>query len=630
MAEENSDALNRPKRWRVPYSEEVIGAVMDYAVVRDMLRGPLRGLAADRKRFPGDLPLSGILRHDTRVRTYKKGEVVIRQGDYGDSAFLILTGKVNVPLARLPTPSRGSRIGQKVNKFANSIAKLFRSGAPYPEMRAKDRRPEAERSHGQIIHLQDFPEFLLEGSITQFNPEFVHELTPSNDQMGEVFGEIAALSRTARTATVLAAVDETQLLEIRWQGLRDIRKFSPKWKEMIDDRYRSSSLPAHLRYAQYTSNLSRERTRPAPEDSSADDTDKGQEMISDLSHLARHTRFRSYGEFTWQSTFKEMAESGGKDLQESEPVIVKQGSIASELILVRSGFVRVTKRYNHGEKTVAYLGKGQSYGMEELYHNARLDPDKHDEKALEYAHSLRAIGHVDILAIPGPMVEANVIPQLKPAEEAELKAELARMEKERSRSSGSASSGNSNMLEFLVEQRAINGTAAMLINLDRCTSCDDCVRACSATHDNNPRFIRFGPQQEGIQLTHACMHCVDPVCMIGCPTGAIHRDAVGNQVVINEYTCIGCATCADNCAYDNIQMVAVRDKGGDFMPGSERDEDRGMVRINPEEDPIRKATKCDLCENLPTGPACANACPHDALVRVDLTKSEELFDWMSR
>tara|TARA_R110002096_G_scaffold10868_5_gene41029 strand:- start:1124 stop:1480 length:357 start_codon:yes stop_codon:yes gene_type:complete len=118
--------------------------------------------------------------------------------------------------------------------------------------------------------------------------------------------------------------------------------------------------------------------------------------------------------------------------------------------------------------------------------------------------------------------------------------------------------------------------------------------------------------------------------MIGCPTGAIHRDAVGNQVVINEYTCIGCATCADNCAYDNIQMVAVRDKGGDFMPGSERDEDRGMVRINPEEDPIRKATKCDLCENLPTGPACANACPHDALVRVDLTKSEELFDWMSR
>ena len=65
-------------------------------------------------------------------------------------------------------------------------------------------------------------------------------------------------------------------------------------------------------------------------------------------------------------------------------------------------------------------------------------------------------------------------------------------------------------------------------------------------------------------VANACLHCVDPVCMIGCPTGAIHRSAVGGQVVINDDTCIGCATCANSCPYNNIQMVEIRDPQGNF------------------------------------------------------------------
>ena len=628
--------MRRPKRWAVPYADEVVGAKMDYATVRELLRGPLKDLAKDRKGFPADLPLSGMLRYDTRIRTFRKGEVIIRQGDYGDSAYFVLSGKVHVLLAQLPSQSAGSRIGQKASQFFGSIARMFRSNSGFPEVRRKDSRPEAEKALGQIVHLQDFPEFLLEGSISQYDPEFVEEISAGKDQRGETFGEIAALSRTARTATVLAAED-TQLLEIRWQGLRDIRKYSKRWKEMIDERYRSASLLAHLRYAQYTANLSRERVRPLSEEEMAsleheDERIQGGEegLISDLTFVARHTRFRSYGEFTWQTTFKEMAQSGGKEVRESEPVIVKQGNIASELILIRSGFVRVTRRYNHGEKTVAYLGKGQSYGMAELFHNAGLEQSDQAGESLAYQHSLRAIGHVDILAIPGPIVTSSVVPHLRPEEKASLNAELEDLQAEEIAASKLGADSHVNMLEFLVEERAINGTAAMLIDLERCTSCDDCVRACARTHDNNPRFMRFGPQQEGVQLTHACMHCVDPVCMIGCPTGAIHRDAIGNQVVINEYTCIGCSTCADNCPYENIQMVEIRDGEGDFMPGTTKNEEKDVVRLNPEEEPIRKATKCDLCENLPSGPACANACPHDALIRVDLTRSGKLFDWMSR
>jgi Fe-S-cluster-containing hydrogenase component 2 len=101
------------------------------------------------------------------------------------------------------------------------------------------------------------------------------------------------------------------------------------------------------------------------------------------------------------------------------------------------------------------------------------------------------------------------------------------------------------------------------------------------------------------------MHCVDPVCLIGCPTGAIHRVSHGGTVVINDDTCVGCGTCAGSCPYDNIVMVAIRGGAGE------------VLRDPADGEPILKATKCDLCSEQPTGPACVQACPHDALQRVD-------------
>jgi len=174
------------------------------------------------------------------------------------------------------------------------------------------------------------------------------------------------------------------------------------------------------------------------------------------------------------------------------------------------------------------------------------------------------------------------------------------------------------VLELLVENRFINGTATMIINLDRCTRCDDCVRACAATHDNNPRFIRHGQQFGRYMVANACMHCADPVCMIGCPTGAIHRNAVQGQVVINDTTCIGCATCANSCPYHNIRMVEIRNEQGAFVLDSHTHA------------PILKATKCDLCaDQITGGPSCQRACPHDALRRIDLHNNpESLIDWI--
>jgi Fe-S-cluster-containing dehydrogenase component len=180
-----------------------------------------------------------------------------------------------------------------------------------------------------------------------------------------------------------------------------------------------------------------------------------------------------------------------------------------------------------------------------------------------------------------------------------------------------SSAVSAEILEFLAENRFFNGTATMVIDLDRCTRCDDCVRACASTHDNNPRFLRHGPSSGRLMIANACMHCADPVCMIGCPTGAIHRESFAGQVVINPVTCIGCKACANNCPYDAIRMVDIRDEAGGLMLAED-------LR------PISKATKCDLCVENHGGPACQRACPHGALERMNLNDLDALSKWMNR
>ena len=116
-------------------------------------------------------------------------------------------------------------------------------------------------------------------------------------------------------------------------------------------------------------------------------------------------------------------------------------------------------------------------------------------------------------------------------------------------------------------------------------------------------------------FTNACMHCLDPVCMIGCPTGAIGRDPQSGNVTINDMTCIGCATCANSCPYENIRMVEINDTKGRKILDQETNQ------------PIVKATKCDFCIDQLGGPACQRACPHDALIRLDLTEPTEATNW---
>src|SRR5262245_55156888 len=106
---------------------------MDEAAVDRLLRR--REFAAvEADKFPAHIPLSGILRNDTRVVKYHPGDIIVREGDYGNSAFLILDGSVRVVLSPgLPAYMLG-RPKQKKKSLLESLAQLWRNRTT-PEVR---------------------------------------------------------------------------------------------------------------------------------------------------------------------------------------------------------------------------------------------------------------------------------------------------------------------------------------------------------------------------------------------------------------------------------------------------------------------------------------------------------------
>lgn len=586
MPEISTDAVSKPERWDVPFSQETLPGLgyrsIEQTDITSLLEAePFSRL--DPSRFPGRLSLEEILANDTRVRKFCTGEVIFRQGDYGSSAFFILSGKVGVVLDGLPDEPLGrNRVRKK--SFFDSIAQLWRN-PNIPELRSNE---EGKFGIGGINVSQS-------GSLAKDTRIFIEDCAAavSTDNsttldQGEFFGEIAAFTRTPRTATVYAAEGETELLEIRWQGLRDICRFTKEIKIYLDQLYRQRSLAIHLRATPMFQHLSNEALRG----------------------IVQATDFQTHGTFDWNTSYRDIQKMRPAERLQYEPVIAREGDYPNGVYLIRSGFARVSEQYNHGERTISYIGRGQVFGFEEVAHN-------HNNTPIPFQHTLRGVGYVDLIFVPTSAIEEHVLSSAEAREAVSAMATSLLRTKE-PKPNATEATMESNFLEFMVERRYINGSATMLIDMERCTRCDDCVKACAASHSGNPRFIRHGPVINNTMVANACMHCQDPVCMIGCPTGAIHRLSHHGEIIINDATCIGCATCANACPYDNIQVVPVRDSSGDFLRDSESQQ------------PIEKATKCDLCAGQNTGPACAYACPHDAMVRMDMNDHQAITKWLNR
>ncbi|WP_070987696.1 cyclic nucleotide-binding domain-containing protein [Halofilum ochraceum] len=573
MAE--STAIARPQRWDRPFGPDMtdldVERVLEQPLFRDI----------DASQFPASLPLREIVRNDARVRRYARGDVIVREGDYGNSMFVIIDGRVQVVTDGTDDAELGRRIRKRPRTLLQALRQLW-ANADQPEVRDVagyfqrlndlDLRGEADDAR---IQLRDVDAFIDR-----------HETVALDE--GTAFGEIAALARSSRTATAVAESD-VDVVELRWQGLRDIRRRDAGFRDHIDGLYRERSLAQHLREAPLFAHLD-------------DDV---------LDEIARHTAFESHGTGEWFRDFKRVkgeADPTPTTVLEQEPVIAEQGHYLDGLIMIRFGFARISERLDHGQRTTGYAGQSDVFGLAEIAHCWREGGEP------SFARSLRAIGTVDILRVPTYLVEQYVLPnvpaRLLPDPPA---ADVTPAGLEQCTDLGLPQS----LVDFFVDERTINGRATMLIDTDRCTACDECVRACAEAHNNNPRFKRHGPIHDGVQVTNACMHCADPVCLIGCPTGAIHRHESG-PVVIDDATCIGCGTCANACPYDNISMVEIRDADGEFIV----DDQSGQ--------PIMKATKCDLCHDQLGGPACERACPHDALIRIDMHDHFRLAEWVNR
>jgi Fe-S-cluster-containing dehydrogenase component/CRP-like cAMP-binding protein len=185
----------------------------------------------------------------------------------------------------------------------------------------------------------------------------------------------------------------------------------------------------------------------------------------------------------------------------------------------------------------------------------------------------------------------------------------------------------------------IDGTNLLVMDMDLCIRCGNCSMACHKVHGQS-RLLRHGihiarpVKPNGRSIQHVlspsvCLHCQDPECLTGCPTGAIARFAEG-QIDIDPKTCIGCADCATQCPYNAISMVprksAIPPSVGllgtlkSWLSLAPPTEPRPVTET---EDLL--AVKCNLCENTPLNPkgakkaaySCQENCPTGALVRVN-------------
>lgn len=157
---------------------------------------------------------------------------------------------------------------------------------------------------------------------------------------------------------------------------------------------------------------------------------------------------------------------------------------------------------------------------------------------------------------------------------------------------------------------------AKLIDVSKCIGCKACQSACIEWNDTMPAveenvgvyenphdltpdmftLMRFAEWEnpatnelEWLIRKDGCMHCEDPGCLKACPApGAIVQYSNGIVDFIHE-NCIGCGYCIKGCPFDIPRISRVD----------------------------HTAYKCTLCSDrvaVGQGPACAKACPTEAIV----------------
>ncbi len=142
-----------------------------------------------------------------------------------------------------------------------------------------------------------------------------------------------------------------------------------------------------------------------------------------------------------------------------------------------------------------------------------------------------------------------------------------------------------------------NKQHAFHFTADNCIGCHACESACSEKNDLAPHlsfrsvgYVEGGsyPNYTRMNISMACNHCDDPVCLKGCPTRAYTKHPEYGAVLQDPEICFGCGYCTWVCPYNAPQL-----------------------------DPVNgRVEKCNMCvDRLEVGlkPACVSACLGNAL-----------------
>lgn len=244
-------------------------------------------------------------------RRFREGEIVCEEGEFGSTAFYIVSGHVDIflenPLARVQTKPRGLFAFMK--RMTSSL------------VRSDELQAAAEQGFIPIDASVDLPRTT---PLAWLGP-------------GELFGEMTCRTFQPRSATVRATEDCVMVEMLRvildmLLGTRDpdaLTKATTKikaptfkgtsFKKQMDDRYRERSLVAHLRSVPLFATL-------------------------DLEFF---------------NTLKDSAELISCNKGE---VICQQGDPADAFYLIRSGLVRVAQAMPGGEMVRTYLKRGEYFG----------------------------------------------------------------------------------------------------------------------------------------------------------------------------------------------------------------------------------------------------------------------------
>jgi len=401
-----------------------------------------------------------------------------------------------------------------------------------------------------------------------------------------ILGEMASLSGMPRSADI-SAVDDGEVWEVR-RNVLDRMMRSPKQRALFERIYRERALLTALE-------------------------------TSDLFRGLTVAEVRECSQFL-QPRLSFLRVSPGQ-------TIFLKNELADAFYLVRLGHVRVsiTRNGNGHEASVFFQGPGTVLGEIGMLavspHDVGLPVDDVSRRLLSILSAAKG-RLVDVLPPGRRSATCKALDHV----------ELARLDRETfleliARFPNVLTNLVEIALERLgnptravtvpyLEQGLYQGQSLLVLDLNSCTRCDECVKACIRQHGDEThgypltRLLREGLRFGDYLVATSCRSCKDAYCMIGCPVDSIHRGK-HLQIVIEDH-CIGCGLCARNCPYGNISM-----------PPNHREKMEAQDLEHPGQThwvARPKAAVCDLCdaagrEERPN-PRCVRECPHNAAHRM--------------